>query len=106
MSDHVPLGLVSYDDISSELRIHIHLIENSRLNKGKNKKYDFLTGALIAHLCQIAFEKNYGGFVSLEPKTELAAHYKIQYGFDVMGRYMFTELANSERLIQKYLIYE
>ena len=47
-------------------------------------------------------EKNYGGFVSLEPKTELTAHYKIQYGFDVMGRYLFTELANSERLIQKY----
>jgi len=99
-------GLVSYEDIPKEFRIHLHLIENSQQNKGKLKKYDFIAGCLIARTCEIAFEKNYNGFVSLEPKTELVFLYKNKYGFEEMGNYLFTELSNSERLIKEYLTYE
>lgn len=94
------LGLVSYEDIPSEFRIHLHLIENSNSNKGKEKDYDFMAGCLIARTCEIAFEKNYDGFVSLEPKTELVSLYKNKYGFKRMGKYLYTELSNSERLVQ------
>ena len=97
------LGLISIEDIPKEYRIHIHLIENSDSNKGRNKKYDYTAGCLIAHTCELAFEKKYGGFVSLEPKTELIALYEKKYGFREMGNYLYTELSNSEELIKKYL---
>lgn len=97
------LGLISIEDISSEFRLHIRLIENSNTNKGKNKVYDNLAGCLIAHICEVSFEKNYGGFVSLKPKTELEVLYKTKYGFQEMGQLLYTELENSENLIKKYL---
>lgn len=97
------LGLISIEDIPKEYRIHIHLIENSNSNKGKAKKYDFVAGNLIAHTCELAFNKEYDGFVSLEPKTELIDLYKKKYGFKEMGQLLYTELDNSEALIKKYI---
>lgn len=97
------LGLIAIEEIPKEYRIHIHLIENNKSNKGREKKYDHVAGCLIAHTCELAFEKNYGGFVSLEPKTELISLYKKKYGFKEMGTYLYTELSNSEELIKKYL---
>ncbi len=97
------LGLVAIEDVPREYRIHIHLIENSESNKGRQKEYDYVAGCLIAHTCEIAFDKEYDGFVSLEPKTKLIPLYKGKYGFREMGRYLFTELSNSEELIKKYL---
>ena len=97
------LGLISYQEIPKELRIHVNLVENSNKNKGKEKEYDWIAGALIARTCQIAFEKEYDGFVSLQPKTELEEHYIRKYGFRKMGQLLFTELQNSEELIIKYL---
>jgi len=97
------LGLISLEDIPKEFRLHIRLIENSNSNKGKNKEYDYVAGCLIAHLCELAMEKNYDGFVSLKPKSELVGLYKSKYGFKEMGQLLFTELGNSEVLIKKYL---
>lgn len=97
------LGLIALEDILKEYRIHIKLIENSNKNKGSKKKYDFIAGCLIARSCEIAFEKEYDGFVSLAPKTELIGHYIKKYGFQNMGQLLFTELNNSEKLIKKYL---
>ncbi|MEM1327314.1 MAG: hypothetical protein AAGI23_15230 [Bacteroidota bacterium] len=97
------LGLISTEDIPREYRIHIHLVENSDANKGKNKTYDFIAGALIAYTCQLAFDKDYDGFVSLEPKTALISLYKEKYGFQEMGNFLYTQLENSEALIKKYL---
>ena len=51
----------------------------------------------------MAFEKNYDGFVSLFPKSELIEWYETGYGLNSMGRRLYTELENSDRLIQKYL---
>jgi len=100
------LGLISVKDIPKEYRLHIHLIENSNPNKGREKIYDNIAGCMIAHTCQIAFEKNYDGFVSLKSKTEIINLYKDKYGFEEMGQLLFTELKNSESLIKKYLINE
>lgn len=97
------VGLLSIEDIAKESRIHIHLIESSNSNKGRAKEFDFIAGCLIAYTCQMAFEKDYDGFVSLKPKSELINHYKNKYGFKEMGKYLYTELANSEFLIKKYL---
>ncbi len=97
------LGLISIEDIPREYRIHIHLIENSNSNKGKNKEHDYIAGCLLAHTCELAFDKEYDGFVSLEPKTKLIPLYKEKYGFREMGKYLYTELSNSEELIKKYL---
>ncbi len=97
------LGLISVEAIPKEYRLHIHLIESSNLNKGRAKVYDNIAGCLIAHTCEIAFEKNYDGFVSLKPKSEIINLYKDKYGFAEMGQFLFTELENSERLIEKYL---
>ena len=97
------LGLISIEDIPKEFRIHIRLIENSNKNKGKNKEFDWIAGALIAKTCQLAFDKEYDGFVSLQPKTELEELYVQKYGFKRMGHLLFTELKNSEELIKKYL---
>ena len=65
------LGLISLSDIASELRIHINLIESSRENQGKGKRFDNIPGCLIAFACRMAFERGYEGFVSLLPKTLL-----------------------------------
>ncbi len=97
------LGLISFENLPKEARLHIRLIENVNSSKGRNKEYDFIAGCLIAYTCQKAFEKQYDGFVPLRPKTELADLYKSKYGFMEMEQYLFTELANSEMLIQKYL---
>lgn len=94
---------MAIEDIPKEYRIHIRLIENSNSNKGKGKEYDNIAGCLIAHICEIAFEKNYDGFVSLKPKSEIIGLYISKYGFKAMGNYLFTELNNSELLIEKYL---
>ena len=81
----------------------IRLIENSNKNKGTEKEYDFVAGCLIARSCQIAFEREYDGFVSLKPKSELRELYKNKYGFQKMGNLLYSELSNSEALVKKYL---
>ncbi len=65
------LGIVSVENIEKEFRLHIRLIENSKANRGKGKKFDHVAGCLIAHTCELAFEKEYDGFVSLKPKTKV-----------------------------------
>ena len=100
------LGLISIEDIPKELRLHIRLIESNKLNKGRDKEYDYVAGCLIAHTCKVSFEKEYDGFVSLKPKTELVELYKNKYGFREMGQFLYTELSNSETLIKKYLGHE
>ncbi|HMQ61529.1 MAG TPA: hypothetical protein PKE06_12725 [Flavilitoribacter sp.] len=98
------LGLLSLEDIPAELRIHIRLLEVNKADRGKKRRYANVAGCLIAFACQMAFEKNYDGFVSLFPKSELVEWYKTRYGLNSMGRNLYTELENSDRLIQKYLI--
>ena len=97
------LGLLSIKDIEDEFRIHINLIEISEKNRGRGKKYDRIAGCLIAHACQLSFNKSYDGFVSLVPKTRLINHYCEHYGFEQFGRQLGLGYEASINLIKKYL---
>ena len=100
------LGLISLVDIPEELRIHINLIESSEENKGTAKLYDHIPGCLIGFACQIAFEKGYGGFVSLVAKTKLIDYYSNKFGFFHMGTHMVVFAESAQEIIIKYLKHE
>lgn len=97
------LGLVSIEDIPKELRLFIRLIEVGKKHRGKGKVYDHVAGCLLAFTCNLAFQRNYNGFISLIPKTELVNHYKSKYGFGEFGIHLYLELEKSENLIKNYL---
>ncbi|MFM9947847.1 MAG: hypothetical protein ACKV1O_07920 [Saprospiraceae bacterium] len=97
------LGLLSLKDVREELRIHVNLIEVSKMNTGKVKKYDRIAGCLLAYACQLAFERSYDGFVSLTPKTRLIDHYCTVYGFQQFGRQLGLGYEAAIALIKKFL---
>lgn len=97
------LGLMSLIDYPSEYRIHLSLIEVGKTNQGKSKKIDNITGCLIAFACEEAFVRNYDGFVSLQPKTQLIELYQEKYGFHQYGKLLCVEQASAKVLIKKYL---
>ena len=79
------------------------MLECSKDNVGSNKVYNRIIGCLIAFACQMAFRKNYRGFVSLIPKTGLIRHYRQKYGFEVYGRQLAVQTEAAAALIEKYL---
>jgi hypothetical protein len=95
------LGLMSLIEFNNWIKIN--LLESSEENVGKEKQYDRIAGCLIAYACRLAFVRGYDGVVALEPKTELAKHYMQKYGFQIAGIHIYTELRNSEALINEYL---
>jgi len=97
------LGLISIIDCPKELRIHINLIESSKINRGKNKEVLNIPGCLIAFACKISFKNGYDGFVSLTPKTQLIKYYSKTYGFIQFGVQMAVIQEISESIIQKYI---
>lgn len=97
------LGLISLVDYPEEYRIHLNLIEVGMKNIGKNKEIENIAGFLIAFACQIAFDKDYFGFVSLKPKTHLIDLYQKKYGFRQYGILLAVEQHSSIVLINKYL---
>ena len=102
-SEEEILGLISVEDIPKEFRIHIRLIEINLKDVGKHKRYDRIAGCLFAFICNLSFQKDYGGYISLQPKTELLEQYVSKYGFQRLGKNLFIELGASESLINKYL---
>lgn len=98
-----PLGLISLSNIPDELRIHIHLVEVAKANRGKDKTIDRIAGCLLAFATKLAFEKGYLGFTSLVPKTELIELYVTKYGFSRYGKQLAIERQAAINLIQKYL---
>jgi hypothetical protein len=97
------LGLISLIDVPKEFRIHINLIESANKHKGKNKKIDNIPGCLIAFTCRKAFLKDYEGFVSLTPKTNLIEYYHIKFGFIQVGNQMAVFNKTAKLLVTKYL---
>ncbi len=95
------LGLISLIDYSSEIRIHLNLLESRKDQRGKNKKIGNIAGCLIAYACRASFKRGHGGFVSLLPKTELISYYE-NYGFKRIGTVMAIWEENSQKLITKY----
>ncbi|MCB9304831.1 MAG: hypothetical protein H6566_29735 [Lewinellaceae bacterium] len=97
------LGLMSLIDYPGEYRIHLNLIEVGKSNRGKSKSVENIAGCLIAFACHIAFDRDYFGFVSLQPKTQLMELYQEKYGFRQYGRLLAVEQESSKALIDKYL---
>lgn len=96
------LGLMSISDIPREKRIHINLLEVSKENVGKNKKFENIAGNLLGFACKIAFQKGYDGFVSLLPKSQLVVVY-IAYGFKSFGKNLAIFMQAANNLKSKYL---
>ena len=94
------MSLIDYPD---EYRIHLNLIEVEKRNQGQKKEIENIVGCLIAFACQIAFDRDYLGFVSLQPKTRLVDLYQDRYGFRQYGRLLAVEQQSSMALIDKYL---
>jgi len=101
--DEEILGLMSLSDHPGEYRVHINLIEVGASNRGKSKRIEHIAGCLIAFACQVAFDRDYFGFVSLQPKTKLIKLYQEQYGFRQYGRLLAVEQVSAKALINKYL---
>ncbi len=81
------LGLVSFEQIPEEWRIHIRLLSVSKENKGHDKKYENIAGNLITFVSKIAV-REYAELacVSLKPKEAIAQHYTDKFGMRITGR--------------------
>lgn len=101
--DEEILGLMSCSQDKKDKRIEIKLLSVSQENRGRNKKYDRITGTLIAYACR-AVLKLYGieGCVSLVPKTKLKQHYIEQYGMIDAGKQVFLEAESLLKMLKKY----
>jgi hypothetical protein len=78
-------GLVSLEDMGNPL--HLHLIENAKANRLKNKKYLGVAGNLFAFACKRSFELGYEGFITFDSKTNLVNHYIRSFGSKATGRH-------------------
>lgn len=97
------LGLISIERIPQEWRIHIRLLTVSRENKGSEKKYDKITGNLIAYASKIAI-REFGELacVSLRPKSLIARHYIEKYHMNKTGMTLSLEVPEIIDLINLY----
>jgi len=87
------LGLISVERIPQEWRMHIRLLTVSKENKGREKKYDKITGNLIAFVAKIAI-REFGELacVSLRPKSQIAQHYIDKYNMNITGMTLSLEV--------------
>jgi len=97
------LGLVSFELIPEEWRIHIRLLTVSKENKGRGKKYENITGNLITFVSKIAI-REYAELacVSLKPKGVIAQHYIDKFGMNITGTTLSVELLEILNLINTY----
>jgi len=99
------LGVMNYIEMSDEKRIEIKLLACASENVGASKKYDGITGCLIAFACRSA-KAAYGDLacVSLVPKTVLREHYINKYHMLDGGWQLYLEGAQMISLINEYLL--
>ncbi len=97
------LGLVSFESIDEEKRMHIRLLAASQENVGKDKIYDGIVGNLLAYVAQQAVLK-YAEWacISLRPKTQLAEHYIKKYKMNITGVTLSLEVPEILELIERY----
>jgi signal-transduction protein with cAMP-binding, CBS, and nucleotidyltransferase domain len=97
------LGIVGVTDFPNEKRLEIKLIASSIENQGKNKKYDWIAGCLIAYVGSLAVEKyRQEACVSLIPKTELINHYMRKYHMIYGGWQLYIEKDSLEKILKEY----
>lgn len=97
------LGLISFEKIPEEWRIHIRLLTVSQENKGRIKIYDRIAGCLIAFVAKAAV-LDYGEMacISLRPKSQIAHHYIQKYNMSSTGVTLSIEVPEILNLINKY----
>ena len=97
------LGLLSFEFIPEEWRIHVRLLSVSAENKGKGKEYDGIVGNLLTHVSKLAI-KEYAELacVSLKPKGAVAQHYIEEYRMNITGATLSLELVEILALIEKF----
>jgi len=97
------LGLVSFEIIPDEWRIHIRLLSVSTQNKGKGKHYERIVGNLLTFISKMAI-KEFAELacVSLKPKGVIAQHYIDEYGMNITGSTLSLELVEILDIIQRY----
>jgi hypothetical protein len=94
-------GLISIED-KGDL-VYMHLLENAKFNKGKEKTYLGVAGNLVAYACKLSFERGYDGFISFTSKSKLIEHYKNTLGAKIfMGNVMIIDTSESFRLYKRY----
>lgn len=97
------LGLVSFERIPEEWRLHIRLLTVSKENKGRGKQFDRIAGNLITHVAKLALLE-YGELacVSLRPKSQIARHYIETFKMNVTGITLSLEVPGMLDLIKLY----
>lgn len=72
-------------------------------NKGDEKKYDNITGNLIAFVAKIAV-REFGELacISLRPKSQIARHYIDKYNMNKTGMTLSIEVPEIIDLINEY----
>lgn len=97
-------GVLSFEEITSEFRLHLRLLAVRKEHVGKNKSIHRIAGVLIGYLCAEALKK-YGGLacVSLKPKSKLAKHYIEKYKMRISGSSLSIEIPELLDLIHEYL---
>lgn len=97
------LGLVSLEVFADESRIEIRLLAVSKENRGKEKKYEHITGNLIA-FAGIQSLKLFGEWacISLVPKTKLRDYYREKYLMLEAGRSLFLDGGELIEIIKRY----
>ena len=94
-------GWLSIED--KEDHVFMHLIENAKFNKHKDKVYIGVPGNLVAYACKVSVDKGYQGFLAFDAKTALIKHYQeTLYATHFRGLRMFIETNAALRLISQY----
>ncbi len=97
------LGIISFERIPDEWRIHIRLLSVSKENAGKEKKYDKIAGNLIVYVAKIALvEFGELACISLKPKSKIAEHYIEKYKMNITGMTLSLEIPELIDLINEY----
>lgn len=82
-------------------------VEVAPHNFGREEKYSYVAGCLIAFASKMSFELgkgNYVGFLVFESKTALIELYQQRYGAEIaMGQRMFIDDVAGKKLIKTYL---
>lgn len=97
------LGLISFERIPEEWRIHIRLLTASKENIGEEKKYENVAANLLVFVSKLAVLE-FGPYacVSLRPKSSIAQHYIDQYNMRKTGVTLSIEVPEIIALINKY----
>ena len=94
-------GLISIED--KQDHIFMHLIENAKFNKNKDKVYLGVPGNLVAYACKVSVDNGYQGFLAFDTKSALIKHYQeTLYATHFRGLRMFIETNAALRLISQY----